>query len=803
MRTKKRYYWLGKDKPSPQDSFFLEALDSELWEQGDKYNWDTCWQTNMPEQNTFEQLSSHKTINHIPGNNALTIKSDLYTTLANAKKRQGDSISAKRYQFFPETFSMPEDYIKFQQAAADNPTWKWLQKPKNSSRGRGIKMLEHPSCAPLGQEWMIQRYLSKPHLYKGHKYVLRCYGLITSLEPLRCYWYKEGSMKLASDLYQYDNFDNPYSYLTNPDINEENIDADTELPVIFIPFANYRQWLQDEGIDDKEIFQKIEELIGLTIIAARETMREQSNVIHADTSGCYELIGFDCMIDDALNPWILECNLSPSLDICTEDGGGGQAETKTKRTLVKDIVSIMQLNEKDITSHQALLSPRDQALAEQKRAGNFQCIFPTHSASHYLHCFPIPRYADSVSLPTDIDIEDQLFESTPISHASITFDDSLALLTNNTHKDSPELIAPNEIATWIWIKNAEGNTPQTIINELIELLPNTSTLSKEAYHFNIANQVWGVLSDWSYNGLFTKNKPISDKAQAPQQTQYINLANKILKLRFAGNELEYYFSPFVKQIDINKNNHAKPHPITILASSNGYLITDNRKIIAENCALAEIIPTLINFVTTNLLTENQSIPIIAPVLHIKGKYIMVISDNYLLDSFAFFAHKVTPATLVANRAILNINTKDKTTLISPTELPLHLPLSDCFDCYSMTEKSSWTIAKNAQAPYWLSNYQRPQEPRSLRHIPINNIVFITTHSAPDDKNTYQLNTISQAQGLCYLSKVSRFAAGESTNTGVHSLAKWVSGCSIKQLVIREEKCPLLDAEHIEEIFKTL
>ena len=95
MTTKKRYYWLGKEQPSSQDAFFLEALDSELWQQGDQDNWDACWQTNMPEQHTFEQLDSTKTVNHIPGNNALTIKSDLYSTLFNAQKRLGKSQQAE------------------------------------------------------------------------------------------------------------------------------------------------------------------------------------------------------------------------------------------------------------------------------------------------------------------------------------------------------------------------------------------------------------------------------------------------------------------------------------------------------------------------------------------------------------------------------------------------------------------------------------------------------------------------------------------------------------------------------------
>ena len=78
----KRLFWLAGHRDAAQDVFFVEALDKSIWLEGSKENWDTCWYTGMPDQAIFEQLAPHKTVNHIPGNNGLTIKNYLYNTLS-------------------------------------------------------------------------------------------------------------------------------------------------------------------------------------------------------------------------------------------------------------------------------------------------------------------------------------------------------------------------------------------------------------------------------------------------------------------------------------------------------------------------------------------------------------------------------------------------------------------------------------------------------------------------------------------------------------------------------------------------
>jgi len=56
----KKQYWLGQGKTSEQDTFFIEALDKDLWQAGTQDNWDTCWQIDMPDSSTY--LKCQKTI---------------------------------------------------------------------------------------------------------------------------------------------------------------------------------------------------------------------------------------------------------------------------------------------------------------------------------------------------------------------------------------------------------------------------------------------------------------------------------------------------------------------------------------------------------------------------------------------------------------------------------------------------------------------------------------------------------------------------------------------------------------------
>lgn len=72
---------------------------------------------------------------------------------------------------------------------------------------------------------MAQRYLHKPYLIDGLKFDLRIYVLVTGIQPLRCFIYKEGLARFATEEYKSpmgSNLNNLCMHLTNYAINKES-----------------------------------------------------------------------------------------------------------------------------------------------------------------------------------------------------------------------------------------------------------------------------------------------------------------------------------------------------------------------------------------------------------------------------------------------------------------------------------------------------------------------------------------------------------------------------------------------------
>ena len=172
---------------------------------------------------------------------------------------------------------------------------------------------------------MAQRYLHKPYLIDGLKFDLRIYVLVTGLNPLRAYIFKEGLARFATEAYKSpmgSNLGNLCMHLTNYAINKEaegfvaNEDenrADVGHKRSLTAIFDHIDRNPDPEINrtSKDVWQDIKDICVKTLMVGVHHMShiyKSAKPLDVENSLCFQLIGFDVMIDTQLKSWLIEVN---------------------------------------------------------------------------------------------------------------------------------------------------------------------------------------------------------------------------------------------------------------------------------------------------------------------------------------------------------------------------------------------------------------------------------------------------------------------------------------------------------------
>eukprot|EP00198_Chlamydomonas_reinhardtii_P008263 XP_001697600.1 predicted protein [Chlamydomonas reinhardtii] len=92
----------------------------------------------------FAKLHAFQRVNHFPGTWELGHKGHLYRNVYAARRRCRSGPAAEAFDIVPRFYIMPRDYDEFRQDTERFPDRLYIQKPTNSSRGRGIRMVTRP-----------------------------------------------------------------------------------------------------------------------------------------------------------------------------------------------------------------------------------------------------------------------------------------------------------------------------------------------------------------------------------------------------------------------------------------------------------------------------------------------------------------------------------------------------------------------------------------------------------------------------------------------------------------------------------
>lgn len=137
--------------------------------------WRLLWSHDYPFRVMYPRLNRlkpHQKVNHFPGTGFITNKVDLATS---------DS------KYIPKAFKLPESKEQFKKYVSENKNAVFLEK---HNRHRGVFLKNVSEIDLSSGKSFVQEYVQKPFLVDGHKFDIGVYVVLTSVNPLRVYWYR-------------------------------------------------------------------------------------------------------------------------------------------------------------------------------------------------------------------------------------------------------------------------------------------------------------------------------------------------------------------------------------------------------------------------------------------------------------------------------------------------------------------------------------------------------------------------------------------------------------------------------------
>ncbi|XP_049761847.1 tubulin polyglutamylase TTLL13 [Elephas maximus indicus] len=287
-----------------------------LKEVGEDEEWTVYWTDCSVSLERVMDMKRFQKINHFPGMTEICRKDLLARNLNRMQK-----LYPTEYNIFPRTWCLPADYGDFQSYGRQRKTRTYICKPDSGCQGRGIFITRNPREIKPGEHMICQQYISKPLLIDGFKFDMRIYVLITSCDPLRIFMYEEGLARFATMPYvepNINNLDDVCMHLTNYAINKHNENFVRDDAVgSKRKLSTLNVWLREHSYDPRELWGDIEDIIIKTIISAHSVLRHNYRTcfpqyLSGGTCACFEILGFDILLDHKLKPWLLEVNHSPS-----------------------------------------------------------------------------------------------------------------------------------------------------------------------------------------------------------------------------------------------------------------------------------------------------------------------------------------------------------------------------------------------------------------------------------------------------------------------------------------------------------
>lgn len=264
------------------------------------------WHDSIKDIDYFKYLQPWQMVNRIPNINVLCRKASFARLI-----QRISPIFPNLFSFVPKSYILPFRSADFLRAVAKAKR-RFIVKPDCGSLGQGITIVEPgQEYAPEDILAVAQDYIDSL-LLDNTKFDLRIYVLITSIDPLEIYVHRDGLARFCAEQ---DGSRSMYSKLTNVGLNKDKVVE--EFSEISRLISDVFPRLEKElGMDIKDLWGQIDEVVVLSILSAYDILKKgvEWQCPSVGYSRCFQILGFDILLDREFKPHVLEVNYRPSLE---------------------------------------------------------------------------------------------------------------------------------------------------------------------------------------------------------------------------------------------------------------------------------------------------------------------------------------------------------------------------------------------------------------------------------------------------------------------------------------------------------
>lgn len=165
----------------------------------------------------------------------------------------------------------------------------------------------------IGRLLIAQQYIVNPLLLAGHKFDIRAYMFVATLEPEPVVFFHDGYLRINIEKYDVSDLSNKWSHISNiglqkahPEYEQKKLDTKWSLKT-WTKFLLENKMIDDETYYERTLKPQIAGIAQAAFKCAEHEFRKNTKGL-----GSFALFGIDILIDENWKPWLLEYTKTPA-----------------------------------------------------------------------------------------------------------------------------------------------------------------------------------------------------------------------------------------------------------------------------------------------------------------------------------------------------------------------------------------------------------------------------------------------------------------------------------------------------------